>query len=363
MAGNMSEAYREAINRARSRETSNNPYLNWSGTNSGGTQASTFTQPSYTPGALAPVTNADGTISQRMPTQYWIELLQSRSKGATPYLYPKPPPQFRPVAYNADDPRFQPSWEVRQGDNATVVDGYVSDSLRASPVGEDGKSVGDIPISWQDPMYRKVANDSEGVNAKIEFGKLSMFEKDAWKNAALALGGGSRNAESTFALYFAKSADAGAVGDNLTAWDFLMGDIQSGYMPMEILGGPGALDDSGGGGYGGGGGGGGGGQVNLMNENDARAVVNSIASPLLGRTVTEKEFQRYYKDILQLQRDNPSTIEFGDDGTQTVNQSIGAEGIGYNIEEQMRNTEDFVTNSIGTQALDLLEAYIAKRSL
>ena len=129
-------------------------------------------------------------------------------------------------------------------------------------------------------------------------------------------------------------------------------------------GGPGG-SSGGGGGFGGGfgGGGGGGPQINLMNENDARAVVNSLASAMIGRTVSEKEFQGYYSDILKLQKENPTTVEFGDDGTQTVNQSIGAEGIRYNLEEQMRNTEDFVTTSIGTQGLDMLEAYIAKRSL
>jgi hypothetical protein len=134
------------------------------------------------------------------------------------------------------------------------------------------------------------------------------------------------------------------------------------------LGGLPSDDDGGGGGGGGfgggfGGGGGGGPQINLMNENDARAVVNSLASAMIGRTVSEKEFQGYYSDILKLQKENPTTVEFGDDGTQTVNQSIGAEGIRYNLEEQMRNTEDFVTTSIGTQGLDMLEAYIAKRSL
>lgn len=134
-----------------------------------------------------------------------------------------------------------------------------------------------------------------------------------------------------------------------------------------LRGGLDSLETGGGGGGGGGGswggGGGGAGQINLMNENDARAVVNSLASQMLGRTVSEKEFKSYYDSLLKLQKENPSTVTFDEDGNTVVEQPIGSEGLQYNLEQQMRNTEDFVTNSIGTQALDLLEAYIAKRSL
>lgn len=125
-------------------------------------------------------------------------------------------------------------------------------------------------------------------------------------------------------------------------------------------------DDGGGSGsYGGGGfgGGGGAGQINLMNEEDARAVVNSLASQMLGRTVNEKEFQQYYKSLLSLQRANPSSVSVDDAGNTVVQDPMGAEGLRYNLEEQMRNTEDFVTNSVGTQAIGLLEKYIQSRRI
>lgn len=118
------------------------------------------------------------------------------------------------------------------------------------------------------------------------------------------------------------------------------------------------------GGYGGGGyssGGGGTTTVNLMNEEDARAVVNTLSTQMLGRTVSEKEFQGYYKGLLQMQRKNPQEVSYGDDGTVEVTAPVGADGLRYGLEEDMRNTKAFVTNQVGTQALGLLQQYIESR--
>ena len=90
-------------------------------------------------------------------------------------------------------------------------------------------------------------------------------------------------------------------------------------------------------------------------------MVNSLAAEMLGRTVNEKEFQQYYKSLLALQRKNPSTVTVDDAGNTVVQDPVGADGLRYNLEEQMRNTEDFVTNAVGTQALDFLESYIQTR--
>ena len=336
-----------------------------------GQGSSTFTQPSYAPGALEPRQNPDGSTSQKMPVDYWAAQLASRARTVTPYLYPKPPPVINPVAYSEDDLRFAPAYKIREEGPATVMDGIAHDAILSQPIGADGAIA---LISNNDPIYRKVKADSAGVNAKVEYGKLPQWQKDAWAAAAEALGGGPRTASSTFTIYFNRSADASTgngtgVGKNMTAWDFLNVDVASGELPEGVLKGDASGGSSGYGGYGGyggggyGGGGGGGAQVNLMNEQDARAVVNSLAADMLGRTVTEKEFRAYYKNLLQLQKQNPTTVEFGEDGSVTTQSPIGPDGLRYNLEEQMRNDEDFVTNSVGKQGLDLLEAFIAKKRM
>jgi hypothetical protein len=124
--------------------------------------------------------------------------------------------------------------------------------------------------------------------------------------------------------------------------------------------GTGKDDDSsgGGGGYGGGGFGGGGSTVNLMNEYDARAFVNAMSLEMQGRTITDGEFKKYYDKILKLQRENPATLS--DDGTEMVS-PIGQAGIQYGLEEQMRDTEDFVTEQIGSEALGLIESFLQEK--
>jgi hypothetical protein len=156
------------------------------------------------------------------------------------------------------------------------------------------------------------------------------------------------------------SKSASMRGEYITPKDIVMGWLD------EWKKDGGDTGSSGGGGYGGGGfggGGGGGPQVNLMNEEDARAVVNNLANQMLGRTVSDKEFKMYYQNLLQLQRENPQTVEFTDDGGTEVMSPIGSDGLRYNLEEQMRNTEDFVTNTVGQQGMAMMEQYIASRRL
>lgn len=371
-----SEKARELINNSRSAE-SNALYVKPGSTGSPSERASTFTRPSYAPGVFEPytqpVTNRvtgeiiDQEVTPR-GTDWWSQQLAAKQQWRSPYRYPMPPPQVapNPVTYDADDPRFKPHWEARD-DGGNVLDGFAHDSLRAMPRDATAETQPVELLPWEDPLYRRVKADDAGQNAKVEFGKLSSWEKAAWKNAADALGGGARTDQSTFALYLAKSEDAAREGDILTPLDFLAIEVGEGYLPEDIFSGVDNSESSGGGGYSGGGGfgggGGGGAQIDLMNEWDARAVVNTLASQMLGRTVNEKEFKKYFATLKELQTENPQTVEFGDDGSTTVNQSIGADGLRYALEEDMRETEDFATNAIGTQALGLLEGYLAARRI
>lgn len=322
-----------------------------------GVAPSTFTRVSYVPGAL----NVSSVDNQQQTVEWWQQQLASKARGRTPYIYPVPPPVSNPVTFDEDDPAFWPKWMRQDSKVATVMDGIAHDSF------QNMAAVG----GWEDPIYSKVYLDSEGNNAKQAFDDLSTYEKLVWKAAAKALGGGSRSAQSTFAAYLQASANANADGTNKTAWDALVLDAKAGLINPEIFKGTGEISDDdsssgwrsyGGGGYGGGGGGGNT-QIDLMNENDARAVVNSLASQMLGRTVGEKEFQQYYKTLLQLQKDNPQVVEFGDDGSMTVNQGITNTGLQYMLEEEMRGTDDFEVNSVATQAMDLLQEYVNSRTV
>lgn len=376
-----SDAARDAINKARASESAvpggynyNNVYAPATSTPS----STTFTNPAYAPGTMdqfnRPVWNEQTqtwTNQQVTPrgVDWWASQMQSRAQHLTPYRYPMPPPPVvaKPTYYDADNPKFKPAWEVDNGKWAAVYDGVAHDFIASQPVGADERVLMDG--GYDAPMFRRVYADSDGSNAKTEFGKLSMFEKLAWKNAAEALGGGARNDESTFAKYFARAADASRTGVDggpavmTTAWQLLMEDIRSGYLPNVLPGEFKSDEDSsgGGGGFGGGGGGGGDTSVNLMNVNDARAVINAMASQMLGRTVTEKEFQSYYKTLLQLQKDNPQVVTMGEDGTVEVSQSIGNEGLQYALEAEMRQDEDFAINSVGTQAMGLLQEFVQSR--
>lgn len=356
MAGYFGDAARRVA------ASSGNRYYNGPPTSTT-TGPSTFTRPSYAPGALA--MGADGNSPRDV--NYWRERLASRARGATPYIYPKPPPVINPQAYSEDDIRYQPAWMQRESGDAVVLSGYAHDAILRRPKGANGAVV---PIGWEDPIYERVPVDSLGENSFNTFNDLPQWQKDVWAAVAESLGGGSRSGPSTYAKFFSASGSRAADGENWTAWDLLMENIDAGEIDPGVLAGSKfeAGSSSGGGYYGGGGGGfggggGGGGQINLMNQEDARAVVNSLASQMLGRTVNEKEFQQYYKTILSLQKANPSTVTVDEAGNTVVQDPMGVEGMRYNLEEQMRNSEDFVTNAVGTQAMGLLEKYIQSRRI
>lgn len=271
--------------------------------------SSTFTRPSYAPGVLEE-SNGRSTLT----VQQWSERLASRAQGRVPYRYPVPPPRFNPVTYNPDDYRFRPSWDARMEGAAVRVAGYAHDSLRSQPI-TDPANVR-RPVSWNDPIYERFANDSEGQGRSQSWSQLTDMERWTWINAAEALGGGPRTGESTYGNYLAKSSMAVTAGYNRTAWDFLMDDIDAGFMPQAILNGPNALaetDPSGSGSYssaggGGYGGGGGGGSVSLTNPASARGLLLQTMQNVLGRNPTSREYRDFIDTLKQTEMANPNTV-------------------------------------------------------
>lgn len=123
----------------------------------------------------------------------------------------------------------------------------------------------------------------------------------------------------------------------------------------------------GGGGYYGGGGGGSVGSVNLTNPDDARAVINQLSLEMLGRTVTDKEFRRYYKALTDLEMSKPQTVRMDVDADgnpiQVVEGGLGPEGRTAALQESIRGSKDFNEYAIGSQAVDLMSQYLQERGV
>lgn len=132
-----------------------------------------------------------------------------------------------------------------------------------------------------------------------------------------------------------------------------------------------SLSTSSGGYYGGGSYGGGGGgttaTVNLSNEEDARAVINQLATQMLGRTVSEREFKKYFQALRDLESANPQTVTFGTDAdgnpATVVEGGLGAEGRQAALMDSLRSAKDYNEYTIGSRAVDLMGQYLQERGV
>lgn len=123
----------------------------------------------------------------------------------------------------------------------------------------------------------------------------------------------------------------------------------------------------GGGGYGGGGGGASVGTVNLSNPEDARAVINNLALQMIGRTVTDREFKTYYKELNKAEMANPATVRMDVDKkgnpVQVVEAGIGAEGRTAAMQESLRGNESYNEFTLGSEAVNLMSRYLQERGI
>lgn len=205
--------------------------------------------------------------------------------------------------------KYRPALEARESKAASVVAGVVHDSFRLQPVGLPANAVSPI-VSWTDQYYEKV-DQAEAVG---RFRLLPPWQQQAWANAAEALGGGTRTAESTYARYVEISGYLTARGINKDPLDLLLEDTQSGYMPPNLFDRDLDLSSSSGGGYtsygggGYGGGGGGGGSVSLTNPTSARGLLLQTMQGVLGRNPTEREYKDFIDTLKQTEMANPNTV-------------------------------------------------------
>jgi hypothetical protein len=211
---------------------------------------------------------------------------------------------------------FRPANDARESKATSLVAGVVHDSFRLQPAGLPPNVVAPI-VSWTDQYYEKV-DQAEAVG---RFRTLPPWQQQAWANAAQALGGGSRTAESTYARYAEMSGYLSARGLNKDPLDLLLEDTQTGYMPPNLFDRDAVLSSSsgssgyrsyGGGGYGGGGGGGGG-QVSLTNPTSARGLLMQTMQGVLGRNPTEQEYSQFVKALGQAEMGAPRTVGFEGD--------------------------------------------------
>jgi len=141
-------------------------------------------------------------------------------------------------------------------------------------------------------------------------------------------------------------------------------DQARGIDPTSSGGGSGSYGGGGGGGYGGGASVG---QVNLMNPEDARAVIDQLAMQMIGRMVTDREFKQYYKALNKVEMANPATARMGVDAdgnpVQVVEAGLGAEGRTAALQDIVRGNKNFNEFAIGSQMTDLMSQYLQKRGI
>jgi len=222
--------------------------------------------------------------------------------------------QKQPVAagnsYTGPLFKYRPALDARESKAASMVAGVAHDSFRLQPRDLSPEVMRPI-VSWTDQYYEKMdKEEAEGL-----FRTLPAWQQQAWANAAEALGGGTRTAESTFNNYVEMSGYLSARGINKDPFDLLAEDVATGYMPPSLFDGP-AVDTGssgssyyggGGGGYGGGGGGGGG-QVSLTNPTSAKGLLMQTMQQALGRNPTQNEYSQFLKILNEAEMANPQTV-------------------------------------------------------
>lgn len=131
-------------------------------------------------------------------------------------------------------------------------------------------------------------------------------------------------------------------------------------------GGGGYYGGGGGGGYGGGGGGSVG-TVNLSNPEDARAVIDQLALKMIGRTVTDREFKDYFKELRKVERKNPATVSMGTDANgnpvQVVEGGLGAEGRTAAMQDIVRDNPNYNEFTLGSQTVNLMSRWLQERGV
>ena len=206
--------------------------------------------------------------------------------------------------------KYRPALDARESKAASMVAGVAHDAFRLQPRDLSPEVMRPI-VSWTDQYYEKMdKEEAEGL-----FRTLPAWQQQAWANAAEALGGGPRTAESTFNNYVEMSGYLSARGINKDPFDLLAEDVATGYMPPSLFDGP-AVDTGssgssyyggGGGGYGGGGGGGGG-QVSLTNPTSAKGLLMQTMQQALGRNPTQNEYSQFLKILNEAEMANPQTV-------------------------------------------------------
>lgn len=233
--------------------------------------------------------------------------------------------------------KYRPALDARESKAASVVAGVAHDSFRLQPVGLRPDVLAPV-ISWTDQYYEKI-DQAEAVG---RFRLLPPWQQQAWANAAEALGGGSRTAESTYARYVEMSGYLTARGINKDPLDLLLEDTQSGYMPPNLFDRDLDLSSSSGSGYtsyggGGYGGGGGGGSVSLTNPTSARGLLMQTMQSVLGRNPTNDEYKTFLQVLNEAEMANPQTASFED------GMAVGSGGVdpGVLALEFAQDQEDF----------------------
>ena len=192
------------------------------------------------------------------------------------------------------------------------------------------QSVGRIPMeqtreqalaefgAFSDKDRRRLARLAEAAGVDTKFSSLQWF----WQQ-------GVNNAEAAY-----------AAGQRVSPWDYLESWAQE---PAARTAGRGGF----------GGGGGPTARVTMMNERDLRMTADSIASEVLGRGVTDEEFQKVLRRVRSAEQAEP-TVTRVQDGAVVTESGLSSEGRQDIITQMLMKgpeAEDF------TKATTMMDAF------
>ena len=144
----------------------------------------------------------------------------------------------------------------------------------------------------------------------------------------------------------------GTDGSVDTAWDQLLVDAQEGNVPaLQLLAAGGDGDGSGGSGGGGGSRYGTTSSVTHANEADVRALANTVAENMIGRNLSDKEFDKIYGRFRAGEADSP-TVTTTSPGGSVTQQGATAQERQDILEEIIMENPEFSTYQGGEGMLD-----------
>jgi len=221
-----------------------------------------------------------------------------------------------------------------------------ADSLEKRGQGYAGFTETELTLSWED-----ATKQLNFIRSAAKSPNATKAEKDIY---------------ATFTKNLKKYSDSDyeSRSGEESAFEGLLKDAQAGNGNAMAL-----LDNAfGAGGLGGNGGGGGGGgaytgpvtSTTLMNKADLKSTANAVASSVLGRGITDEEFEKVLKQVRTAERSDP-TISTSGIGSNVTQQGLTAEGRQDIIREALMKGPEAEDYSKATTMMNIFNQALESR--